>query len=244
MDTTTATKVLDQALLEAKKSLYPFGIPIRVNTNQPVSGEFRPYLSTFYNAGSLEDINVIAYTPELHTDSQHLTEEEYKIRLITGFKEEIIHCIQLVSAKLRFSRLNANQKAMWGTACAYYNRLQQELFNELAATEHGSKLLIAAGKLYYANPLINTIEQLRANDISEHSRVGYITVELIRQIVQIRLGEVTSEEGRKKTWDKNNLFAVGASLEELAATIKEYAPNPSKVSNLLAEIIGTVEELL
>ena len=104
--------------------------------------------------------------------------------------------------------------------------------------------MIAAGKLYYANPNITTVEQLRANDLQEHKRVGYITVELIRQILQIRLGEVTSEEGRRKTWDKANLFAVEASLEELANTIREHAPNPSKVSNLLASIIATVEELI
>jgi hypothetical protein len=242
-ETTLAIDLIERELTEAETTLAPFQIPLRRDDSRKPNN---PYLATTYNADDLECIGVTAYEKELLKDKDHLNPQEFKQRVRSGLKEEVIHALQILSTKERFKKLPQSTQEKEKTPGDFYRKVQKELFEELSSTKEGRNLLIASGKLYYANPKISSIEDLKNADITHHKREGYITVELTRQIIQIRLGEVTSEESLKKAWDKAKSFGYGAhkkQLEALAQTIRKHASEPSKISPLMGEIVKDIENL-
>jgi hypothetical protein len=70
------------------------------------------------------------------------------------------------------------------------------------------------------------MERIRETDRKLHGRDGYLVIELIRQLVQIRSGELTSEEARGNAWDKHRIFYVGefGTTENL---LKSMARHPA-----------------
>ena len=50
------------------------------------------------------------------------------------------------------------------------------------------------------------MQKLKEIDKKLHGRDGCLVSELIRQLVQIRFGELTSEEAKGKIWDQKRLF--------------------------------------
>jgi hypothetical protein len=52
------------------------------------------------------------------------------------------------------------------------------------------------------------MQKLKETDKKLHGRDGYLVSELIRQLVQIRFGELTSEEAKGKIWDQKRLFTT------------------------------------
>jgi hypothetical protein len=97
------------------------------------------------------------------------------------------------------------------------------------------------------------MEKLRQTDKKLHGRDGYLVSELIRQIVQIRIGELTSEEAKGKAWDKNRIFNVAKFgttenlLRFMAETLRQAVPRLVKLSPTLAEALleieGTIQKM-
>jgi hypothetical protein len=90
--------------------------------------------------------------------------------------------------------------------------------------------VLTAAKLYYEDWTITSMEKLRAMDKKLHGMDGYLVSELIRQLVQIRIGELTSEEAKGTAWDKNRIFYVGRFgttenlLKSMAGTLRQAVP--------------------
>jgi hypothetical protein len=95
--------------------------------------------------------------------------------------------------------------------------------------------------------------KLRETDKKLHGRDGYLVSELIRQLVQIRFGELTSEEAKGKAWDQKRLFNTAKFgttenlLRFMAGTLRQGV---SKLINLsptlteaLLEIEGTIQKI-
>jgi hypothetical protein len=99
--------------------------------------------------------------------------------------------------------------ARFKNAESCYESLLGKIIEELATSEEGQRLVLTAAKLYYEDWTINSMEKLRRADRKYHGRDGYLVSELIRQLVQIRFGEPTSEEAKGKAWDRNRIFYVG-----------------------------------
>jgi hypothetical protein len=108
----------------------------------------------------------------------------------------------------------------------------------------GQELVLTAAKLYYEDWTITSMEKLRAMDKKLHGMDGYLVSELIRQLVQIRIGELTSEEAKGTAWDKNRIFYVGRFgttenlLKSMARNIEtgraetgEFKPNAGRSFN-------------
>lgn len=239
-----AQLILTTEFREARHTLLQFGIECKKVTSPAIHGETRPYFATLFNSRDLDGIEVLCYETEVLEDRKDLKPTDFKTRVRAGFREEIIHALQILSTKERFNRLANPEKTQERSAGDYYKKIQRDLFNELASTPEGQSLLVDSGRLYYADPTIQTVEDLREYDITYHRREGYITVELTRQLVEIRLGVQTSEENRGKSWDKGDRFKEHAfSLESLAQTIKTHAPNPRALSPLMGEVIEEIETL-
>jgi hypothetical protein len=80
----------------------------------------------------------------------------------------------------------------------------------LAACRECLKVVCTAAQLYYEDWSITSLQKLRKVDKKLHGRPGYQVSELIRQLVQIRFGELTSEEAKGKAWDRKRLFYTGS----------------------------------
>ena len=71
--------------------------------------------------------------------------------------------------------------------------------------------------------------------------------ELIRQLVQINFGELTSEEAKGNAWDKHRIFNVGdlgtteVLLRSMAKTLREAVPQLVRLSPTLAEALSEIE---
>ena len=71
------------------------------------------------------------------------------------------------------------------------------------------------------------MQKLRETDKKLHGRDGYLVSELIRQLVQIRFGELTSEEAKgkrhRKIWyDRESPAVHGRNIA--AGSVKTYKP--------------------
>jgi hypothetical protein len=94
------------------------------------------------------------------------------------------------------------------------------------------------------------MEKLRAMDNKLHGMDGYLVSELIRQLVQIRIGELTSEEAKGTAWDKNRIFYVGRFgttenlLKSMAGTLRQAVPKLVNLSPTLAEALTEIERTI
>jgi hypothetical protein len=86
-----------------------------------------------------------------------------------------------------------------------------------------------------------------------HFMPGDVVSELIRQLVQIRFGELTSEEAKGKTWDKKRLFNTAKFgttenlLRFMAGTLRQGVSKLISLSptltEALLEIEGTIQKI-
>ena len=94
------------------------------------------------------------------------------------------------------------------------------------------------------------MEKLRQTDEKLHGRDGYLASELIRQIVQIRIGELTSEEAKGRAWDRHRIFNVAQFgttenlLRFMAGTLRQAVPKLVKLSPTLAEALIEIEDAI
>ena len=94
------------------------------------------------------------------------------------------------------------------------------------------------------------MQKLRETDKRLHGRDGYLVSELIRQLVQIRFGELTSEEAKGKSWDKERLFNTAKYgttenlLRSMAGTLREAVPKLIQLSPTLAEALAEIERTI
>jgi hypothetical protein len=97
------------------------------------------------------------------------------------------------------------------------------------------------------------MQKLRETDKKLHGRDGYLVSELIRQLVQIRFGELTSEEAKGKIWDQKRLFNTekfGTTenlLRFMAGTLRQGVSKLISLSptltEALLEIEGTIQKI-
>jgi hypothetical protein len=158
----------------------------------------------------------------------------------------MIHAIQILTVRNRYQR-SFELSLRFADAEKYYDHVLGRIIEELVRTGVGEKAVITAAKLYYEDWTINTIERLKQADRKYHGRDGYLVCELIRQVVQIRLGELMSEEAKGKAWDRQRIFFVGeyGTTENLmmamAATLRQTVPQLIDLSPTLTEALTEIE---
>ena len=216
-----------------------------------ISGKQRrtPYFACRYNLGNLQDVNIVAFCYSLIADWNLLEAdaEQYRRRIHSALREELIHGIQVLTVKKRYERSEDLKKRFYD-AEAYYDYLLGQIIEELVQTEEGEKAVLTAAKLYYEDWTISSVEKLRETDRKCHGRDGYSVSEIIRQIIQIRFGELISEEAKGKAWDKHRLFFVGEYgtaenlMKAMAAKLRQAVPLLTRVSPTLVEALSEIEE--
>jgi hypothetical protein len=245
-------KVLCCEIARAKPSLRALGIGFSVSYAQKIikRGKPRkpPYFACCYNVGDLGDINTVAFYHPLIADWELMEkdEERYQLRIRSAIREEMIHSVQVMTVKDRYER-SSNLLNQFETAESYYQNLLGRIIEELADSGEGQAAVLTAAQLYYEDWNITSMEKLRQIDKRLHGRDGYLVSELIRQIVQIRIGELTSEEAKGKAWDKNRIFNItkfGTTenlLKFMAGTLRQAVPRLVKLSPTLAEALLEIE---
>ena len=129
-------------------------------------------------------------------------------------------------------------------AARYYQHFLSKIIEELAACRECLEIVCTAAQLYYEDWSITSLQKLRKVDKKLHGRPGYQVSELIRQLVQIRFGELTSEEAKGKAWDRKRLFNTGRFgttenlLRFMAGTLRQAVPKLISLSPTLAEALG------
>jgi hypothetical protein len=207
-----------------------------------------PYFACCYDAGSLANVNVVAFYHPLIADWELMEadSDRYRQRVHSAVREEMIHAIQVLTAKKRYER-SSELSSRFLDAETYYDHLLGRIIAELARTKVGEKAILTAAKLYYEDWTISSIEKLKQADRKYHGRDGYLICELIRQVTQIRFGELMSEEAKGKAWDKQHIFFVGeyGTTENLmmamAATLRQAVPQLIGLSPTLTEALTEIE---
>ena len=207
-----------------------------------------PYFACCYDVDTLDDVNVVAFYYPLLADWElmEMDGEGYRLRLRSALREEMIHAVQVMAVRDHYGASREFQRR-FETAEAYYECLLGRIIEELTTTPEGQDAVLTAAKLYYEDWTIDSLENLRQTDKRLHGRDGYMASELIRQLVQIRCGELTSEEAKGKAWDKYRLFRTGSFgttenlLNSMAATLRDAAPVLVMLSPALAETLAQIE---
>jgi hypothetical protein len=207
-----------------------------------------PYFACCYDAGSLAHVNVVAFYYPLISDWELMEADpdRYRQRVKSALREEMIHAIQVLTVKKRYER-SSELSSRFLDAETYYDHLLGRIVAELARNQVGEKAILTASKLYYEDWAINSIEKLKQADRKYHGRDGYLVCELIRQVTQIRFGELMSEEAKGKAWDKHRIFFVGeyGTTENLmmamAATLRQAVPQLIDLSPTLTEALTEIE---
>jgi hypothetical protein len=210
-----------------------------------------PYFACCYNVGNLGDVNIVAFFYPLVADWDLMEKksDEYRQRVRSGIREEMIHSVQVITVKNRYER-STELLNRFRDAETYYEYLLGKIVEELATNKEGQELVLTAAKLYYEDWTITSMEKLREMDKKLHGRDGYLISELIRQLVQIRIGELTSEEAKGIAWDKNRIFYVGRFgttenlLKAMAGTLRQAAPKLVDLSPTLAESLVEIERTI
>jgi hypothetical protein len=244
-----------EELRRSKPSLDALGIAFSVSR---VKARLRdgkprrlPYFACCYNVENLGNVNIIAFYHPLIADWGLLKGETntYRRRIRSAIREEMIHAVQVITVKKRYDQ-SPDLLARFENAEDYYESLLGRIIEELATSEEGYRLVITAAKLYYEDWTINSMEKLRSADQEYHGRDGYLVSELIRQLVQIRFGEPTSEEAKGNAWDKNRIFYVGNSgttenlLRSMAETLRRTVPKLPHLSPTLVETLIEIGETI
>jgi hypothetical protein len=210
-----------------------------------------PYFACCYNVGDLGDVNVVAFYHPLIDDWDLMEKdaEGYRMRIRSAIREEMIHSIQVITVKSRYEK-SIELSQLFKTAERYYEHLLGKIIDELATTKDGQELVCTAAQLYYEDWSITSMQKLKETDKRLHGRDGYLVSELIRQLVQIRFGELTSEEARGKSWDKKRLFNTAKFgttenlLRFMAGTLREAVPKLIQLSPTLAEALIEIERTI
>jgi hypothetical protein len=207
-----------------------------------------PYFACCYDAGSLAQVNIVAFYHPLIADWELMEADpkRYRKRVHSALREEMIHAIQVLTVKKRYER-SYELRRCFLDAETYYEHLLGRIVRELAQSKLGEKAILTAAKLYYEDWTIDSIEKLKQADQKYHGRDGYLICELIRQVTQIRFGELMSEEAKGKAWDKHRVFFVGeyGTTENLmmamAATLRRAVPELIDLSPSLSEALREIE---
>jgi hypothetical protein len=210
-----------------------------------------PYFACCYNFGNLGNVNIVAFFYPLIADWDLMEKksDEYRQRVRSAIREEMIHSVQVITVKSRYER-SAELLRRFRDAETYYEYLLGKIIEELATNKEGQELVLTAAKLYYEDWTITSMEKLRAMDKKLHGMDGYLVSELIRQLVQIRIGELTSEEAKGTAWDKNRIFYVGRFgttenlLKAMAGTLRQAVPKLVNLSPTLAESLTEIERTI
>jgi len=250
--TSSPTHILFEEFRHLKPSLDALNIGFSVSRAKGSSRRGRtrkpPYFACCYDVGSLAHVNVVAFYYPLIADWELMEADpdRYRQRIQSAVREEMIHAVQVLTVKKRYERSSALSNR-FGDAETYYDHLLGRIISELARNKVGEKAILTAAKLYYEDWTINCIEKLRQADRKYHGREGYLVCELIRQVTQIRLGELMSEEAKGKAWDKHRIFFVGEYgttenlMKAMAATLRQAVPQLIDLSPTLTEALTEVE---
>ncbi len=196
-------KILSSEIIRAKPSLRALRIGFSVSRakRRKRAGKPRkpPYFACCYNVGNLGDVNIVAYYHPLIADWDLMERdaEAYRMRIRSAIREEMIHSTQVITVKNRYDG-SLDLTRQFRTAEGYYQYLLGKIIAELATSREGKEVVCTAAQLYYEDWSITSMQKLRETDKRLHGRDGYLVSELIRQLVQIRFGELTSEEAKGK----------------------------------------------
>jgi hypothetical protein len=248
-------RILSSEIVRAKPSLKALGIGFSVSyaKKRMKAGKPKrpPYFACCYNVGDLGNVNVVAFYHPLIADWDVMEKdaEAYQMRIRSAIREEMIHSIQVITIKNRYDR-SMDLKGQFKTAESYYEHLLGKIIEELAITREGQDLVCTAAQLYYEDWSITSMQKLRETDKRLHGRDGYLVSELIRQVVQIRFGELTSEEAKGKAWDRKRLFNTSKFgttenlLRFMAETLRQAVPKLISLSPTLAEALVEIERTI
>jgi hypothetical protein len=246
--------ILFDEIRRSKPSLEALGIGFSVSRlTVRMSGRPKkpPYFACCYNVGNLGDVNIVAFFYPLIADWDLMEKksDEYRQRVRSGIREEMIHAVQVITVKSRYER-STELLGRFRDAETYYEYLLGKIVEELVTNKEGQELVLTAAKLYYEDWTITSMEKLREMDKKLHGRDGYLISELIRQLVQIRIGELTSEEAKGTAWDRNRIFYVGGCgttenlLKAMAKTLRQAVPKLVDLSPTLAESLVEIERTI
>ena len=247
-----ATHILFEEFRRQKASLDALSIGFSVSRAKESRKHGRkrrlPYFACCYDVGSLAHVNVVAFYYPLIADWELMeaNPDRYRQRVQSALREEMIHAIQVLTVKKRYER-SSKLSGRFLDAETYYDHLLGRIIAELVTSKLGEKAILTAAKLYYEDWTINSIEKLKQADRKYHGRDGYLVCELIRQVTQIRFGELMSEEAKGKAWDKHRIFFVGeyGTTENLmmamAATLRQAVPQLMDLSPTLNEALTEIE---
>jgi hypothetical protein len=247
--------ILFDEIRRSKPSLAALGIGFAVSrvTVRMKGGKPKkpPYFACCYNVGNLGDVNIVAFFYPLIADWELMEKrsDKYRQRVRSAIREEMIHSVQVMTVKSRYER-SAELLRRFKDAETYYEYVLGKIIEELATNKEGEELVLTAAKLYYEDWTVTSMQRLREMDKKLHGRDGYLISELIRQLVQIRIGELTSEEAKGVAWDKNRIFYVGRFgttenlLKAMAGRLRQAVPKLVNLSPTLAEALGEIERTI
>jgi hypothetical protein len=248
-------EILFQETRGFKLSLEPLDIglsvsraKVRLKGDEPRK---QPYFACCYDVATLKNVNIVAFIYSLLADWEVMDRqpENYRRRIRAAFREEMIHAVQVIAARNRFENTPELHDRFTDTE-AYYESLLGRIIEELAVSEEGHEAVLTAARLYYEDWTITNMEDLRQVDRNRHGRDGYMVSELVRQLIQIRFGELLSEEAKGKAWDKNRLFSLGEFgttenlLNSMAGTLRTAVPKLVSLSPTLAEALEEIEGMI
>jgi hypothetical protein len=207
-----------------------------------------PYFSCRYNIGDMGNVNIVAFYYPLLGDWELMEKEAegYRRRIRSAIREEMIHAVQIITIKEKYDQ-SLWAQCRYNTAQDFYEDLLGKIIDELTTTREGQRAVLTAAQLYYEDWTITSMEKLRETDRKLHGQDGYLATELIRQLVQINFGELTSEEAKGNAWDKHRIFNVGdlgtteVLLRSMAKTLREAVPQLVRLSPTLAEALSEIE---
>jgi hypothetical protein len=248
-----AKRILASEFRRAKPSLRALRIGFSVSYAKNRAGKPKrpPYFACCYNVGNLGDVNIVAFYYPLIADWDLMEKDAggYRTRVRSAIREEMIHSIQVITVRDRYGR-SADLKCRFKTAETYYEDLLGRIIDELSTTAAGQEAICTAAQLYYEDCSITSIQKLRETDKKLHSRDGYLVSELIRQLVQIRFGELMSEEAKGKAWYRKRLFNTAEFgttenlLRSMAGTLRQAVPKLIGLSPTLAEALDEIEQTI
>jgi hypothetical protein len=248
-------EILFQEARGFKSSLEPLNIGLSVSRAKVrlKGGEPRraPYFACCYDVGTLLNVNIVAFLYPLLADWELMERqtENYRLRIQAAFREEMIHAVQVIAARARYETTPELQNRYPDTE-TYYESLLGRIIDELAISQEGQEAVLTAARLYYEDWTITDMEDLRQIDRKLHGRDGYMVSELIRQLIQIRFGELLSEEAKGKAWDKNRLFSIAEFgtteklLNSMAGTLRTAVPKLVSLSPTLAKALEEIESTI
>jgi hypothetical protein len=248
-------KILSSEITRAKPSLKALAIGFSVShAKTRIRGgkpKKPPYFACCYNVGNLGDVNIVAFYHPLIADWELMEKDAdaYRMRIRSAIREEMIHSIQVMTVKSRYDG-SSDLTSRFRTAESYYSHLLGKIIEELATSREGQELVCTAAQLYYEDWSITSMQKLREIDKRLHGRDGYLVSELIRQVVQIRFGELTSEEAKGKAWDRRRLFNTSKFgttenlLRFMAGTLRQAVPKLISLSPTLAEALIEIERTI